>query len=147
MGTRAGVVKKTELTEFSNPRAKGIIAMGVEDDDAVIAAQIKRWSGRNLHRDPRRHGHPLPGVDVRPMGRTAYGVRGISLREGDLVVAMEVVRPGGTLLTSPRGGTGSGRRSKNTACSRGAGWVSLTSKRPNETAKSWGSRTSRTGTN
>jgi DNA gyrase subunit A len=41
----------------------------------------------------------FPEGDVRPMGRTAYGVRGISLREGDEVVAMEVVKPGGTLLT------------------------------------------------
>jgi DNA gyrase subunit A len=41
----------------------------------------------------------FPEDDVRPMGRTAYGVRGISLREGDEVVAMEVVKPGGTLLT------------------------------------------------
>ena len=44
--------------------------------------------------------------DVRPMGRTAYGVRGISLREGDAVVAMEVLRPGGTILSVTEQGYG-----------------------------------------
>ena len=49
----------------------------------------------------------FPESDVRPMGRTAYGVRGISLREGDSVVAMEVVQPrGGTLLTVSENGYG-----------------------------------------
>jgi DNA gyrase subunit A len=44
--------------------------------------------------------------DVRPMGRTAYGVKGISLREGDTVVAMEVLKPGGTILTVTEQGYG-----------------------------------------
>jgi DNA gyrase subunit A len=49
----------------------------------------------------------FPETDARPMGRTAYGVRGINLREGDEVVAMEVVRPGGgTLLTVAENGYG-----------------------------------------
>src|SRR5207237_5101438 len=48
----------------------------------------------------------FPETDVRPMGRTAYGVRGIALRDDDYVVAMEVVRPGGTLLTVTERGYG-----------------------------------------
>ena len=106
MGTRRGVVKKTELTEFSNPRAKGIIAMGVEDDDAVIAAQLSDGQGEIFIGTRDGMAIRFPESDVRPMGRTAYGVRGISLREGDLVVAMEVVRPGGTLLTVAEWGHG-----------------------------------------
>ena len=47
MGTRKGVVKKTPLTAFQNPRAGGIIAMGVEDDDAVIAVQMTDGTGRS----------------------------------------------------------------------------------------------------
>ena len=54
---------------------------------------------RGLHRHTRRHGDPLPETDVRPMGRTAYGVRGISLREDDTVVAMEILSPGGTIVS------------------------------------------------
>jgi DNA gyrase subunit A len=99
MGTRGGTVKKTELSAFSNPRAGGIIAMGVEPDDAVMA--VLRSDGQSEIFIGTRHGMAIrfPEADVRPMGRTAYGVRGIQLREGDSVVAMEVVKPGGTLLT------------------------------------------------
>jgi DNA gyrase subunit A len=99
MGTRQGTVKKTELSAFSNPRAGGIIAMGVEPDDAVIAVQLS--DGASEIFIGTRHGMAIrfPEEDVRSMGRTAYGVRGIQLREGDAVVAMEVVKPGGTLLT------------------------------------------------
>jgi DNA gyrase subunit A len=106
MGTRRGVVKKTALTEFSNPRAKGIIAMGVEEDDAVIAVQLTAGQGEIFIGTRDGMAIRFPESDVRPMGRTAYGVRGISLREGDLVVAMEVVRPGGTILSVAEWGHG-----------------------------------------
>jgi DNA gyrase subunit A len=106
MGTRRGVVKKTALTEFSNPRAKGIIAMGVEDDDAVIAVQLTEGQGEIFIGTRDGMAIRFPESDVRPMGRTAYGVRGISLREGDVVVAMEVVKPGGTILTVAEWGHG-----------------------------------------
>ena len=100
MGTRKGIVKKTALSAFSNPRAGGIIAMGVEADDAVIAAQITDGSGEVFIGSRDGMAIRFPEDDVRPMGRTAYGVRGISLREGDQVVAMEAVKAGGgTLLT------------------------------------------------
>jgi DNA gyrase subunit A len=99
MGTRKGVVKKTDLTAFSNPRAGGIIAMGVEEGDSVIAVEMT--DGKEQVFIGTRDGMAIrfDETDVRPMGRTAYGVRGIQLREGDEVVAMEVVKPGGTLLT------------------------------------------------
>ncbi len=100
MGTRKGIVKKTALSAFSNPRAGGIIAMGVEADDAVIAAQITDGSGDVFIGSRDGKAIRFPERDVRPMGRSAYGVRGISLREGDEVVAMEAVQAGGgTLLT------------------------------------------------
>jgi DNA gyrase subunit A len=91
MGTRRGVVKKTDLSAYSNPRAGGIIAMGVEEMDAVIA--VAQTDGRAQVFIATRDGMSIrfPEEDVRPMGRTAYGVRGISLRDDDEVVAMEVV--------------------------------------------------------
>ena len=106
MGTRLGVVKKTALSAFSNPRAGGIIAIGVEDGDSVIAAQVTDGSGEVFIAT--RYGMAIrfPETDVRPMGRTAYGVRGISLRGDDFVVSMEVVKPGGTLLTVTERGFG-----------------------------------------
>src|SRR5207245_2372621 len=98
MGSRKGVVKKTPLSAFSNPRAGGIIAMGVEEDDAVIAVQVTDGTGQIFIATRNGMAIRFDEGDVRPMGRTAYGVRGISLRDDDYVVAMEVVRRGGTLL-------------------------------------------------
>ena len=106
MGTRHGVVKKTELSAFSNPRAGGIIAMGVEDGDSVIAAQISDGNGEIFIGTRDGMSIRFKETDVRPMGRAAFGVRGITLREGDAVVAMEVLKPGGTILSVTEQGYG-----------------------------------------
>ena len=106
MGTRHGVVKKTELTAFSNPRAGGIIAMGVEEGDSVIDAQVSDGKGEVFIGTRDGMSIRFAETDVRSMGRAAYGVRGISLREGDAVVAMEVLRPGGTILSVTERGYG-----------------------------------------
>ena len=106
MGTRRGIVKKTELSAFSNPRAGGIIAMGVEEGDSVIDAQVSDGNGEVFIGTRDGMSIRFAETDVRPMGRSAYGVRGISLREGDEVVAMEVLRPGGTMLTVTERGYG-----------------------------------------
>jgi DNA gyrase subunit A len=106
MGTRRGVVKKTAMSAFSNPRAGGIIAMGIEEGDAVIAVQVTDGTAEVFIGTRSGMAIRFPETDVRPMGRTAYGVRGISLRDEDYVVAMEVVRPGGTLLTVTEQGFG-----------------------------------------
>ncbi len=99
MGTRQGTIKKTELSAYSNPRAGGIIAMSIDEGDAVIAVQLS--DGQSEIFIGTRDGKAIRFAegDVRGMGRTAYGVRGIQLREGDEVVAMQVAKAGGTLLT------------------------------------------------
>jgi DNA gyrase subunit A len=99
MGTRKGTIKKTELSAFSNPRAGGIIAMGIEEGDAVIAVQLSDGDSEIFIGTRNGVAIRFKEGDVRPMGRAAYGVRGIELREDDTVVAMEVVKPTGTLLT------------------------------------------------
>jgi DNA gyrase subunit A len=99
MGTRRGTVKKTELSAFSNPRAGGIIAMGIEEGDAVMGVQLSDGDSEIFIGTRDGMAIRFHESGVRPMGRTAYGVRGIQIREGDEVVAMEVVKPGGTLLT------------------------------------------------
>jgi DNA gyrase subunit A len=106
MGTGRGVVKKTDLAAFRNPRAAGIIAMGVEEGDAVIAVQLSDGHGEVFIGTRDGMAIRFPEEDVRPTGRGAYGVRGIALREGDAAVAMEVVTPGGTLLTVSENGYG-----------------------------------------
>src|SRR3954468_11765514 len=106
MGTLKGVVKKTSLDAFSNPRAGGIIAMGVEEGDAVITVQQSDGTGEVFIGTRDGMSIRFEEADVRPMGRTAYGVRGITLRDDDIVVGMEVVKPEGTLLTVTERGFG-----------------------------------------
>jgi DNA gyrase subunit A len=106
MGTLKGVIKKTSLDAFSNPRAGGIIAMGVEEGDAVITVQQSDGTGEVFIGTRDGMAIRFEETDVRPMGRTAFGVRGITLRDDDIVVGMEVVKPGGTLLTVTERGYG-----------------------------------------
>src|SRR4029434_7255967 len=106
MGTRRGVIKKTELSAFSNPRAGGIIAIGVEDGDSVIAVQISDGNSEVLIGTRNGMAIRFKEDDVRSMGRTAYGVRGISLRDDDEVVGMDVLAPGGTILSVTEQGYG-----------------------------------------
>jgi DNA gyrase subunit A len=99
MGTKNGTIKKTDLAAFSNPRTAGIIALQVEEDDRLIA--VAETDGSKDLVVGTRNGMAIrfKEEDVRPMGRTAYGVRGIQLRDGDEVVGMKVVSEGATILT------------------------------------------------
>jgi DNA gyrase subunit A len=106
MGTKLGEVKKTELSAFSNPRAGGIIAMDVEEGDAVIAVQISDGTSEIFIGTRSGMSIRFRESDVRSMGRTAGGVRGIDLRDDDQVVAMEVLRPVGTILSVTEQGYG-----------------------------------------
>jgi len=106
MGSRRGVIKKTELSAFSNPRAGGIIAMGIDEGDAVIAVGISDGSNEIFIGTRSGMAIRFPESDVRPMGRTAYGVRGIALRDEDEVVGMDVLAPGGTILSVTEQGYG-----------------------------------------
>jgi DNA gyrase subunit A len=87
MATRNGQVKKTSLEAFSNPTTRGIIAMGVPDDDELIAAEL--ISGTETVFIGTHDGMCIrfPHEDVREMGRQAYGVIGIRLEAGDYVVS------------------------------------------------------------
>jgi DNA gyrase subunit A len=106
MGTKKGTIKKTDLVAFSNPRAAGIIAIEVDEDDRLIA--VSETDGTKDLVLGSRNGMAIrfAEADARPMGRTARGVRGIQLREGDEVVAMEVVTDEATLLTVCENGFG-----------------------------------------
>ncbi len=106
MGTRWGVVKKTDLRAYRRPRADGIIAMTVGSDDAVIGAEITDGAGEIFIATRDGRAIRFPESHARPIGRTAQGVRGVSLRAGDQVVSMAVVTPGGTVLTVTERGYG-----------------------------------------
>ncbi len=105
LATRKGIVKKTELAAFSNPRPSGIIALSVEDDDALIEAVLTSGGDEVLLATREGMAIHFHEEDVRPMGRAAYGVKGIELETGDEVVALEVVAEG-TVLTATANGYG-----------------------------------------
>ncbi len=106
LATRRGIVKKTELAAFSNPRPSGIIALSVEDGDQLIDAVLTSGEDELLIGTESGMAIHFSEKDARPMGRTAYGVKGIELDEGDAVVSLQVVRAGGTVLTVTRNGYG-----------------------------------------
>jgi len=89
--SRQGVIKKTRLVEFSNPMSRGIIAMGIEEGDELIDAQLT--TGRETIFLATHEGMAIRFLetDVRDMGRQAYGVRGMDLEKGDYIVGMEIV--------------------------------------------------------
>ncbi|HEU4386144.1 MAG TPA: DNA gyrase subunit A [Anaeromyxobacteraceae bacterium] len=111
--TRRGVVKKTRLDEYSRPRASGIIALSIEEGDELIAARLTDGASHILLSTAQGMAIRFEESDVRPMGRATYGVKGITLEEGDEVVSAESMappRPGEpevpTILTVTRNGYG-----------------------------------------
>ncbi len=88
MGTASGTVKKTPLTAFSRPRANGIIALGLKDDDHLVDAMITDGKQDVFLFATTGKAIRFNEQDVRPMGRTAAGVRGIKLPKDAEVVAM-----------------------------------------------------------
>lgn len=106
MATGCGVVKKTVLSAFSNPRRSGIIAITLDEGDELKI--VKLTDG---HKDiiiGSRHGKAIRfnEADVRATGRGARGVRGIRLIDDDYVVGMDIVRDDATLLTITENGFG-----------------------------------------
>ncbi len=91
MATRSGIVKKTALSEYKNVRTTGINAISIEDGDALIGARISDGTHEIFMTSANGMSIRFSEVDVRPMGRTAYGVYGMSLDDGDSVVGMELI--------------------------------------------------------
>jgi DNA gyrase subunit A len=106
MATKKGLVKKTDLVEYSRPRAGGIIALKLTAGDELIAARITDGTlnvflGAANGKSIRFH-----ESDVRPQGRVSQGVRGMRLGKDDQLVAMEVLSYGQTLFTVTENGYG-----------------------------------------
>ncbi len=106
LATRAGQIKKTELSQYANPRRGGIIAININQGDELIGAA--RTSGSDEVMLATQDGKSIRfGEDqVRPMGRAAAGVRAISTREGDDAVSMAVLEPDQSILTVTERGYG-----------------------------------------
>jgi DNA gyrase subunit A len=99
MVTKFGVIKKCELTEFGNPMARGIIAIGVDDGDELICARLT--SGNDFIFLGSHEGQAIRFKEdqVRAMGRPARGVRGMDLASKDFIVGAEVVEDEGLILS------------------------------------------------
>ncbi|MGH9492920.1 MAG: DNA gyrase subunit A, partial [Terriglobales bacterium] len=95
--TRNGTVKKTELKDFSNVMSRGIIAIGIEKDDELVAARLT--DGKQIVFLASHEGQAIrfEEEDVRPMGRPAYGVRGMDLAKKDYIVGMAITAKNGKL--------------------------------------------------
>ncbi len=89
--TRKGLVKKTPLIAFSNPRSTGIVATSLKEGDELIACGLTDGQKDILLATKRGQAIRFPETEVRPMGRTAAGVKGIELSRGDEVVSLEIL--------------------------------------------------------
>ena len=99
LATRCGVVKKTELSAFSSPRRKGVYAINIDEGDEVIAARRAREGQQVMLFTKSGMAVRFDQGVVRPVGRVARGVRGVTLRNtNDAVVSCEVVTPEQSLL-------------------------------------------------
>ena len=106
MATRKGTVKKTALSEYSRPKSGGIIAIKLEDDDALIDVVIVSPGEDLLLATANGMAIRFSQEDARSMGRATFGVKGIELSTGDYVVGMVVANPDGDLLTVCENGYG-----------------------------------------
>ncbi len=96
MATKKGIIKKTEIAAYSNPRQGGIIALGLEDGDKLIGVHVTDGQREILLGTKQGITIRFKEEEVRPMGRTAYGVKGITLEEGNEVIGMETITPDST---------------------------------------------------
>jgi len=105
MATSAGTVKKTPLTQFSRPRASGIIAIDLRGDDKLVDVAITNGEAEILLVGSHGKAIRFNEADVRPMGRGAAGVRGIKLPDNHTVIGLTIIREG-LILTATENGFG-----------------------------------------
>jgi len=106
MATRQGIIKRTELSEFMNLRRSGLIAIVLRDDDELIG--VRRTEGESEILVGTRDGMAIRfhEEDMRPIGRSAMGVRSIELSEGDEVIDVAAVEEGAQVLSITENGYG-----------------------------------------
>ncbi len=106
MVTSQGTVKKTSLEAFSRPRQAGIIAVDLEPGDRLVGVDITDGNKHIMLSTATGKAIRFNEDDVRPMGRTAAGVRGIRISEDDQVISLIVVEENGLVLTASANGFG-----------------------------------------
>jgi DNA gyrase subunit A len=106
LATKKGIIKKTELMAFSNPRPGGIIAIKIDKDDELISARLTNGRQEILMSTKEGQAIRFKETDVRSMGRSARGVKGITLSQNDEVVAMDALEGSDPILTVTEKGYG-----------------------------------------
>jgi DNA gyrase subunit A len=106
MATRQGTIKKTELSEFANIRQSGIIAIGIDKGDELIAVELTDGKKKIFLATHEGMAICFDESDVRSMGRPAYGVRGITLGKGDYVISVAAVTDDVEMLSISENGFG-----------------------------------------
>ncbi|OGQ11737.1 MAG: DNA gyrase subunit A [Deltaproteobacteria bacterium RIFCSPLOWO2_12_FULL_43_16] len=106
MATKHGVIKKTDLTVFANIRSGGLIALGLDEGDELIATRLTDGSKEIFLGTKEGQAIRFNESQVRDMGRVARGVRAINLGKKDVVVSMEAIEEGMTILTVTERGYG-----------------------------------------
>lgn len=121
LATRQGVIKKTPLSDFDNIRKGGLIALNLREEDELIGVMLSTGQDEFLVGTQNGMCIRFHEDDVRPMGRTATGVRSILLDEGDQVVDVEKVIPGQTVLSITERGMGKRTDETEYRCQRRGG--------------------------
>ncbi|GLS26989.1 DNA gyrase subunit A [Marinibactrum halimedae] len=106
MATANGTVKKTPLSQFSRPRSVGLIAIGLEEGDHLVGTAITDGNCDVLLLSSSGKAARFKESDVRPMGRTSRGVRGIRMTEEHRVISMVIPKESGRILTVSENGFG-----------------------------------------
>jgi DNA gyrase subunit A len=106
MATRRGWIKKTELMAYSHPRSNGIVAIHLEGGDELLSTHLTTGEDRIFLATRNGKSILVKEDQVRPMQRAARGVKAMTLREGDSLVAMDTLKEGGTILTITEKGYG-----------------------------------------
>jgi len=138
--TRRGLVKKTDLMQYANPRPSGIIAIVLEEGDEVIGVRPTDGSREAILSTRDGQAIRFREDEARPMGRGTYGVWGMRLDEGDEVVAVDLVEPGATLLAVSANGYGKRTEMDEYRLTRRGGKGIITMKTTEKTGKVVGVR-------
>ena len=104
--TQNGLIKRTKLQAFARPRPSGLKALSIEEDDTLVAVMHAKGDEDVIIGTAQGMAIRFDQKEVRPMGRAAFGVKGITLEPGDHVVGAELARSGSTLFTMTENGYG-----------------------------------------
>ncbi|MEX1199797.1 MAG: DNA gyrase subunit A [Methylophaga sp.] len=106
MATASGTVKKTPLVDYSRPRANGIIAVDLKEDDVLVDVALTDGLSDVMLFSSNGKVIRFPETDVRSMGRVSRGVRGMRLADGEKIISLIIARPEGPILTATEFGFG-----------------------------------------